>query len=193
MDWHDVFTHILQGCFSGTGASYDCPSTREGYGQNWPLLNHNKTREIRNLFTYFWWYTVNLSAFAQLLIHNKTKHNKMWRCEPYKYFLWYIVNVLSCPEGTSRDDSVLLVVSKQSLTLPPNFAERKKNAHPYSLALWPSDVAAGSALKSLWVIKCLYDIEVSSMNHGGPFVHLSSWGKEICQISAHNFFCHWSC
>ena len=48
----------------------------------------------------------------------------------------------------------------------------------------------GSVSKSLWVIKCLHDIEVSSMNHGGPFVHLSSWGKDVCQISSHESFCH---
>ena len=108
----------------------------------WTITKHNKTWEIRYLFTHFWWYTVNVSASAQFLIHSKTKCNKMWRCEPYEYFLGYIVNVLSCQEGTSHDDSVLLVVSKQSLTLLPNFAERKKyvlwrHSHPYSVLFCP--------------------------------------------------------
>ena len=28
-DLYDIFSHILQGCFTGTGQSYDCPSTSE--------------------------------------------------------------------------------------------------------------------------------------------------------------------
>ena len=197
---------------------YDCPSAREAtlksmvscqkgptcHAYAWQigpfLLGYPRAKLIcakpkqntRNHkhFTSFSWYTVNVSASAQLPNHNETKHNKIWTSP---IFPGIHCKYLSCPRGTSHDDSVLLVVTKQSSILFPNFAERKictLAPQPSLYSLWPSAVAIGSVSKSLWVIKCLYDIEVSSMNHGGPFAHLSSWGKEICPILLHGSYCH---
>ena len=58
LDSHNLFTHILQGYFTGTGAIIWLPqcqwSNPEGYGLIQPSPNHNKTKQSRNSVHNLW-------------------------------------------------------------------------------------------------------------------------------------------
>ena len=49
---HEVFIHIHQGCYAGTGAIVRLPqcqwSKPDGYGQNQSMYNHNKAQKSKN-------------------------------------------------------------------------------------------------------------------------------------------------
>ena len=49
LDISDLFTHIRQGCLAGSGTIVQLPrctrSDPNEYGYNWPVSNHNKTKQ----------------------------------------------------------------------------------------------------------------------------------------------------
>ena len=157
---------------------YDCPSAREATLKSMVSCQKSPTRHAyawqigpflvgyprakltcatpkRNTrnhkhFTFFSWYTVNVSASAQLPNHNKTKHNKIWTSP---IFPGIYCKYLSCPRGTSHDDSVLLVVTKQSSTVFPNFAERKNMYFGTTAIL----IVSGPRLLPMGLCRSLYE------------------------------------
>ena len=58
MNSHEVFIHIHQGCFAGTGAIVRLPqcqwSKPDGYGKNQSMCNHNKAQQSKNRVHISW-------------------------------------------------------------------------------------------------------------------------------------------
>ena len=58
MNSHEVFIHIHQGCFAGTGAIVRLPqcqwSKPDGYGKNQSMYNHNKAQQRKNRVHISW-------------------------------------------------------------------------------------------------------------------------------------------
>ena len=58
MNSHEVFIHIHQGCFAGTGAIVRLPqcqwSKPDGYGKNQSMYNHNKAQQSKNRVHISW-------------------------------------------------------------------------------------------------------------------------------------------
>ena len=58
MNSYEVFIHIHQGCFAGTGAIVRLPqfqwSKPDGYGQYQSIYNHNKARQSKNRVHISW-------------------------------------------------------------------------------------------------------------------------------------------
>ena len=81
---HEVFIHIHQGCFAGTGAIVRLPqcqwSKPDGYGKNQSMYNHNKAQQSKNLvhiswdILYIWWLWVKWCDFYWFTRHVMVKN-----------------------------------------------------------------------------------------------------------------------
>ena len=107
MNSHEVFIHIHQGCFAGTGAIVRLPqcqwSKPDGYGKNQSMYNHNKAQQSKNRVHISWDILYIFQKQQTCTIHNFTKTD-----EDYVLFNIYLV--------TSVRYDIYMVLSDNYLT-----------------------------------------------------------------------------